>query len=147
MGVNARSEYVETVSGNLEELPIFLSRNGFPVGAAESFIRLISSTGKGAMRYGQRRAIQKTLTNALAAAAARIMFDDYTTIGQGTGDNNIHMYLISGIYVPASIIYKAMSEAANNKVTSSAKVTMPGPINDVYKRTGSYGTGTNFQVK
>lgn len=147
MGVNARSEYVETVSGNLEELPIFLSRNGFPVGAAESFIRLISSTGKGAMRYGQRRQIQKTLTNALAAAAARIMFDDYTTIGQGTADNNIHMYLISGIYVPASIIYKAMSEAANNKVTSSAKVTMPGPINDVYKRTGSYGTGTNFEIK
>jgi len=46
-------------------------------------------------------------TNALKAAAANIMFDDYETIGHGQG-NTIHMYYLSGKYIPASTVFKTM---------------------------------------
>ena len=56
------------------------------------------------------------------------MFDDWQTIGNNSG-HGIHMFLLSGKYVPSSVIFYAMAKAGESSVTSKAKIYIP-EIND-----------------
>ena len=96
------------------------------------------------VRADQREdAIEKT-SNALKMAAAKLMFDDYQTLGVFNEDSMfgetrhaIHMFLLDGIYVPSSEVFNSMAEAAkqvlegnSKKEDTHAAITLPGPITD-----------------
>jgi len=69
--------YTDTKNGSLEELPAFLSDAGISIGNAKDFLAFAYNTGAGAIRSGQRGELEESIVNALKAAAAKIMFDDY----------------------------------------------------------------------
>lgn len=123
---NSTKEY----HGSLEELPSFLSANGISIDAAEEFLAFAYNTGAGAIRASQNGWLEQNIVNALKAAAAKIMFDDYQSFGQGDA-NAIHMYYLSGKYIPSSFVLNAMADAAaDNNINSKAQVTLPDSIED-----------------
>ena len=146
IGADGRN-YVDTQSGSLEDLPQFLQRAGIDVGSAHDFLALAYNTGEGAVRAGYRAEVMEECVNALKAAAAKLMFDDYQTLGRGEG-NSIHMYYLSGKYVPASVVFYAMADAAHEaKVNSRATVTLPPPIDDRGPEWGDFRGKTDADFK
>lgn len=145
-GIGAGGTDVEKkYHGDLEELPDFLGANGIPVDAAEDFLAFAYNTAEGAVRDSSRGWLEENLVNALKAAAAKIMFDDYQSIGQG-GQNAIHMYYLSGKYIPSSYVLNAMADAASeNNVNAKAEITLPDPIEDNGPKWGFIGTDADFK--
>ena len=129
IGADGRN-YVEKQEGTLEELPAFLGRAGISVGNAHDFLLFAYNTGEDAVRHGEREEFMQECVNALKAAAAYLMFDDYQSIGQGDA-KSIHMYYLSGKYIPASVVFESMAQAAaESKDTSKATVKLPNPVQD-----------------
>ena len=145
LGKGVSGQYTETYGGPLETLPTFLARAGIPVASAQEFLSTAYNTAAGAIREGMRAEVEAKTTNALKAAAAKLMFDDYQTLGVTEG-NGIHLFLLSGKYVPSSVVFEAMaSSMMESAASSNANITLPGPIDDP----GPYGwgKGTNKDIK
>lgn len=124
------NDYTKVYRGTLEELPEFLQANGIKIDSAIDFLNFAYNTGEGAIRNSARQDLWKNAVNALKAAAAKIMFDDYQSFGQGE-ENAIHMYLLSGKYIPSSTVLFAMADAAHDaKVNANANVNLPNSIED-----------------
>ena len=129
LGANGRN-YTKSYSGDFEELPYFLTANGINTGDAKSFLSFAYNTGAGAINGSYQASFMEECTNALKAAAANIMFDDYETIGHGQG-NTIHMYYLSGKYIPASTVFKTIVQALEDaKLNTNAKITLPNKVED-----------------
>ena len=129
LGANGRN-YTKSYSGDFEELPSFLQANGIDVGKAQDFLTFAYNTGEGAKNEGYRASFMEECVNALKAMAASIMFDDYETMGRGEG-NMVHMYYLSGKYIPASVVLQATADAINEaRENTRAEITLPGPIQD-----------------
>ena len=129
--------YTQHQKGTFEELPGFLTRAGFSVGSVRNFLLLAYNTGEGSVRANQSADFMEDCVNALKAMAAKLMFDDYEQIGQG-GANSIHMFYLSGKYVPSSVVFQAMADAVGSaKELSKATITLPSPVK--YKSSDSYG--------
>lgn len=145
-GIGANGTDVEKkYHGDLAELPAFLSANGIPVDAAQDFLAFAYNTAEGAVRDSSRGWLEESLVNALKAAASKIMFDDYQSIGQGD-QNAIHMYYLSGKYIPSSFVLGAMAEAAReSSINAKASVTLPGPISDDGPVWGFGGSDADFK--
>lgn len=130
LGTNAHS-ITKTVRGSLEQLPGFLSSAGIQVSNVQDFLNTAYNTGAGAYFASGRGTIETDIINALKAAAAKIMFDDYSTIGS-SDVNAIHLYQLDNIYIPSSEIFGALADAAQaSSVTTKATVTLPSSINDL----------------
>ena len=124
------TDVTKSYHGDLEELPNFLNANGIPVDNAEDFLAFAYNTAEGAIRESSQGWLEQNLVNALKAAAAKIMFDDYQSIGQGDA-NAIHMYYLSGKYIPSSFVLNAMADAAaESNINSKAQVILPDTIED-----------------
>ena len=70
-----------------------------------------------------------------------MMFDDYETIGRESAgyDNAIHVYYLSGKYIPASTVLSEMAAAVSSAHPESwATVNLPKPIRD-YGAEGTQG--------
>lgn len=117
--------YSQHKDGNLNELDSFLEEAGVKVGSINEFLLAAYNTAKDAFLYGQKDAIYEGAIDALKAAAVKFMFDDWQTIGENQS-NNIHMFLLSGKYVPSSEIFKAMADAGNAAVSARANIIIPG---------------------
>lgn len=138
-------DYEDKKSGTLEELPAFLSDAGIPIDAAEEFLAFAYNTGKGAIRSSARGALEEDIVNALKAAAAKIMFDDYQTYGTKSG-HGIHMYYLSGKYIPSSYVFRGMAEAAKGmRAKTTAQVTLPGDIKDKGPKWGFGGSDAEYK--
>ena len=136
-------KYEQKASGTLDELDDFLSRAGIHVDDVENFLLTAYNTASGAVYSSRKSIIQESIVNALKAAAVKFMFDDWQTLGTEQG-NGIHMFLLSGKYVPSSVIFKAMADAGNQIVSSKASVTIPG-IQDPGPE--GWGGSTDIEVK
>lgn len=142
-GTNVTKKY----HGMLEELPSFLNANGIPVDAAQDFLAFAYNTARGAIRDGQRGWLEENIVNALKAAAAKIMFDDYQSVGQGS-QNAIHMYYLSGKYIPASYVLNAMADAAlEGNINAKADVQLPPSINDYGPEWGNLSRDSDATFK
>lgn len=140
IGADGRN-YIKKYEGSFEELPYFLKANGVNVGTAQQFLNFAYNTGEGAVRAPYRDAFKQDCINALVAIAANMMFDDYETIGRESAgyDNTIHVYYLSGKYIPASTVLSEMAEAVNSAHPESwATVDLPNPIRD-YGAEGTQG--------
>lgn len=128
IGANGRN-YTKSYKGQFEELPSFLQANGIEVGRASEFLAFAYNTGEGAVRAGYRQDFMEECSNALKAMAANIMFDDYESVGHG-GTTQIHMYYLSGKYIPASVVFQSMADSMND---AKATINLPKPITDSEK--------------
>ena len=129
--------YTQHQSGTMEELPGFLDRAGFSVGSVRNFLLTAYNTGKDTIRENIATQFMNDCVNALKAMAAKLMFDDYEQIGQGDA-KSIHMFYLSGKYIPSSVVFHSMAEAFKEaKEQSKATVTLPGPAK--YDGPHSYG--------
>ena len=147
LGKGASGQYTETYGGPLETLPTFLARAGIPVASAQEFLSTAYNTAAGAIREGMRAEVEAKTTNALKAAAAKLMFDDYQTLGVTEG-NGIHLFLLSGKYVPSSVVFEAMASSMMESAASSdANITLPGPIDDPGPQGWSKGTNKDIKEK
>ena len=81
LGAGTKGVYTDEKEGSFEELPDFLSSNGINIGNAQDFLTFVYNTGKGAVRAEAHSEVTDSVTNALKAAAAKLMFDDYMTYG------------------------------------------------------------------
>ena len=146
------TNYTKDYKGDLDELPDFLKSMGISVDNAENFLRFVYNTGDGAIVDWARDQVQDQICNALKAAAAKMMFDDYEQIGQGS-TNSIHLYYLSGKYVPASEVFQLAADAISSRYPfSHANVRLPGPIDDRFDpgsaKTGKgWGGSTDMEIK
>ena len=145
-GIGANGTDVEKkYHGDLAELPAFLGANGIPIDAAQDFLTFAYNTAEGAVRDSSRGWLEENLVNALKAAAAKIMFDDYQSVGQGD-QHALHMYYLSGKYIPSSYVLNAMADAASeSNINAKASVSLPGPINDNGPVWGFEGSDADFK--
>jgi hypothetical protein len=109
----------------LDELDDFLTRAGIQVNITDDFLLTAYNTAAGAIFANNSSEVYAGAINALKAAAVKFMFDDWQTIG--TGDvNGIHMFMLSGKFVPSSVVFRAMADAGMKMVSGKANITVPG---------------------
>lgn len=133
--------YEQHKSGSLDELESFLESAGVHINMTDDFLLTLYNTAKNAVYSGQKDQIDESLVSALKAAAVKFMFDDWQMIGSGNG-NGIHMFLLSGKYVPSSVIFRAMAQAGENAVSAKANIIVP----DI-KDPGAQGWGGDNDVE
>ena len=135
--------YRQHKEGALDELDDFLARANVSANITDDFLNSAYNTAQGAIYAGQQSVITEAIVNALKAAAVNFMFDDWQTIGNLSG-HGIHMFLLSGKYVPASVVFGAMADAGNSIVDARARVTIPG-IDDPGAQ--GWDGSTDYEVK
>lgn len=130
IGLGQDASYTKEMSGTFEDLPSTFSELKVDVGNIEDFLHTAYNTGAGAIAAGMRGQVEESVIQALRVGAAKIMFDDFSTIGNTDGGNIIHLYQLSGKFVPSSVIFKSMADATKHAVSVRAKVTLPPSVND-----------------
>ena len=121
----------------------FLERVGISVGNIDEFLLTAYNTAEGAIYHGRKSEVDESVVNALKAAAVKFMFDDWQTLGNDNG-HGIHMFLLSGKYVPSSVVFYAMADAGDSSVTAKANIHIP-EIND--PGPDSWGGATDLDTK
>lgn len=102
--------YFNGGSRNIKQLPSFMAQYDIPI--SEDTVELIINTIPGAILEGNTT-VQDFLTGALAGQVAKLLFDDWTTIGDSGGSfDAIHVFNLSGITIPLSYLLEKMAEAA-----------------------------------
>lgn len=102
--------YFNGGSRNIKQLPSFMAQYDIPI--SEDTVELIINTIPGAILEGNTT-VQDFLTGALAGQVAKLLFDDWTTIGDSGGNfDAIHVFNLSGITIPLSYLLEKMAEAA-----------------------------------
>ena len=102
--------YFQGGTRNIQQLPSFMAQYDIPI--TEDTVELIINTIPGAILEGNNT-VQEFLTEALAGQVAKLLFDDWTTIGDSAGSfDAIHVFNLSGITVPLSFLLSKMAEAA-----------------------------------
>lgn len=117
--------YSQHKSGTLDELDDFLARANIQVNITDDFLLTAYNTAEGAIFANNKSAVYAGAINALKAAAVKFMFDDWQTIGSGDA-NSIHMFMLSGKFVPSSVVFGAMADAGMKMVNGKANITVPG---------------------
>lgn len=102
--------YFNGGSRNIKQLPSFMAQYDIPI--SEDTVELIINTIPGAILEGNTT-VQDFLTGTLAGQVAKLLFDDWTTIGDSGGSfNAIHVFNLNGITIPLSYLLEKMAEAA-----------------------------------
>lgn len=138
-GIGARAENVtKTYTKPISELPSFLKGLGitdFQKVSESDFLFFVYNLGKGAYYEDKREDFIEQYSSALKTMAAKIMFDDYLDIGTDNGrEKSIHLYYLSGKYIPASAVFQLMADAATDvdqlNRFARVKFQLPEPIID-----------------
>lgn len=127
IGADGR-DYTKTIEGNIDELPEFFQSTGVNIKNLNDFFDIVLNTAKGAVREDMRDEVQEQASNALKMAASKLMFDDYQTVGVLPEDefldgkrNSIHMFYLSGKYIPSSVVFKSMAKAIKDMMKGVSK--------------------------
>ena len=99
----------------LESLPSYIAEAGLSVGNAQDFLVTAYNTVDGAIYASLRGTVENQLKLILTAAAAKLMFDDFSTIGVenigGSTGQAIHAFALEGVYLPSSYLFTQLGEA------------------------------------
>lgn len=102
--------YFQGGTRNIQQLPSFMAQYDIPI--SSDTVELIINTIPGAILEGDT-SVQEFLTEALAGQVAKLLFDDWTTIGDSVGSfDAIHVFNLSGITVPLSYLLEKLADAA-----------------------------------
>lgn len=141
----------------LSELGNYVAAAGIDAGKAQDFINVAYNTLSGAIFENRREEVTEDIKRIITGAAARLLFDDWSTIGvENTGTQILNFFNINGIIIPASYFLiglgNAMQKAAEemNNVSNSwfsvSEFHLPTTV--VYQQGAwrNFGT-TNEQIK
>lgn len=102
--------YFDGGKRNILQLPSFMAKYEVPI--SEEMVDIVLNTIPGAIMEGNST-VQEFITQALAGQVARLLFDDWTTIGDTSSSfDAIHVFNLSGVTVPLSYLLYNMAEAA-----------------------------------
>lgn len=114
--LKAGSGYFQGGRRKIEQLPTFMKQ--YNISITDETVDLVINTIPKAILEGNTT-VQNFLTQALAGQVAKLLFDDWTTIGDQTGNfNAIHVFHLSGIMVPLSYLLQKMAEAAEQALNN-----------------------------
>ena len=110
----------------LSELGNYIAAAGIDAGKAQDFINVAYNTLSGAIFEDRREEVTEDIKRIITGAAARLLFDDWSTIGvENTGTQILNFFNIDGIIIPSSYFLiglgNAMQKAAEemNNVSNS----------------------------
>lgn len=141
----------------LSELGNYIAAAGIDAGKAQDFINVAYNTLSGAIFEDRREEVTEDIKRIIIGAAARLLFDDWSTIGvENTGTQILNFFNINGIIIPSSYFLiglgKAMQKAATemNNVSNSwfsvSEFHLPTTVVYQYGAWRNFGT-TNEQIK
>lgn len=124
----------------LSELGNYIAAAGIDPGKAQDFINVAYNTLSDAIFANRREEIAEDIKRIITGAAARLLFDDWSTIGvENTGTQILNFFNINGIIIPSSYFLiglgTAMEQAANemqNVSNSWFSVQLQLPTTVVY---------------
>ena len=97
---------------NLSELGNYVSSAGIDVGKAQDFINVAYNTLSDAIFANRRAEVEESIREVLMAAAGRLLFDDWSTIGvENTGTQILNFFNLDGVIIPASFFFIGLGEA------------------------------------
>lgn len=101
----------------LSELGNYVATAGIDPGKAQDFINVAYNTLSDAIFADRRDEVQEDIRRILTSAAARLLFDDWSTIGvENTGTQILNFFNVNGIIIPSSYFFiglgNAMQQAA-----------------------------------
>lgn len=97
----------------LERLTDYVSMLDISKDKIEDFIWVAYNTlSESGFYKDEREDISDQIRNMLTAAAARLLFDDWSTIGvENTGTQMIHFFNLDGIIIPSSVFFLNLGQA------------------------------------
>ena len=102
--------YFDGGTRNIQQLPSVMASYNIPI--SQDTVELVINTIPGAILEGDTT-VQEFLTEALAGQVAKLLFDDWTTIGDSSGSfDAIHVFNLSGVTVPLSYLLEKLADAA-----------------------------------
>ena len=146
----------------LERLVDYIDAAGISEDKANDFIYMAYNTLKTAIFADRRQEVEDNIRNILTSAAAKLLFDDWSTIGTvNPGTQMLNFFNIDGIIVPSSVFFialgKAMVETAENlenggrntmKSWFSVYVNLPETVTYKEENANRYAVGaTNEETK
>ena len=130
----------------LESLPDYIEEAGLSVSRAQDFLATAYNTVPGAIYESLNGTMKNNLRLILTAAAAKLMFDDFTTIGSlnigASSGQAIHAFALGGVYLPSSYLFIKLGEAlvrTSQDYTRwvNVKVNISASLNTDYSKEGS----------
>lgn len=99
----------------LERLPDYIDSAGINVSNAHDFLMMAYNTLPGAKFEDERAEVSENIRNILTSAVARLLFDDWSTIGvPNSGAQILNFFNIDGIIVPSSYFFIHLGDAIAN---------------------------------
>ena len=96
----------------LSRLPDYIESAGVNASVGMDFVYTAYNTLPTAIYAGERAEIQEQITNVLTAAAAKLLFNDWATVGVETeGAQALHIFNLDGVLVPISYLLINLGEA------------------------------------
>ena len=143
----------------LDRLGDYAADAGVPIGSVEDFLLTAYNTLSGAIYDAARGEVTEAIRNILYAAAAKLLFDDWVSIGSGSsggiefddgttvggagGITAIHVFPLTGIYVPGSYLFKSLGTALGSAGELDPKdwfdVKIKLPTTKTYETKGGNG--------
>lgn len=126
----------------LKQLGDYIAEAGISAEAGMDFVKTAYNTLQTAVYEGSRDEIQEQITNILMAAAAKLLFSDWATVGvrQNSGAKALHVLNLDGFLIPSSYLLTKLGVAMKNAAKDTRKwfaVTVHLPETVVY--TGKSG--------
>lgn len=139
----------------LERLGDYIDSAGIDIAHAHDFVNVAYNTLENAIFANEREEVQENIQKILVSAAAKLLFDDWSTIGApNSGTQVLNFFDIDGIIIPSSYFFinlgQAMIEAAEsmqsvNNPWISAYVNLPETV--VYEGDWRQFGTTNEEIK
>ena len=135
----------------LYNLPNYIESAGIDASIGMDFVYTAYNTLETAVYEGQREEIQEQITNVLTAAAAKLLFNDWSTVGveQTSGAQTLHVFNLDGVIVPVSYVLLNLGQgmidaAADMSRYFSVSVSLPQTV--AYKQGEWHSFGQSDQV-
>ena len=119
---------------SLSRLTDYINAAGLDASIGEDFLDVAYNTLNTAIYSEEREEVAQNIENILTSAAAKLMFDDWTTIGvPNNGAQQLHVFDLDGVIVPSSVLFInlgiAMQEAVKDMRTwVSVRVYLPKTV-------------------
>lgn len=144
----------------LERLVDYIEMADISTDKAKDFINMAYNTLETAIFEDRQAEVEETIRNILTSAAARLLFDDWSTIGtENTGTQILNFFNLDGVIVPSSVFFINLGEAMiktaetigdENKMKTWFSVYVNLPKTVVYKNEPGRWEGlgeTNEEIK
>ena len=136
----------------LKRLPDYIDAAGIDADLGMDFVYTAYNTLPTAIYEDEQEEIKENIENILISAAAKLMFDDWQTIGvPNTGAKSLHVFDLDGVIIPSSLLFINLGTAIQTtakEMRSWVSVRIKLPTTVVYHQGDWKNFGdTNEKIK